>query len=199
MFSSSCTAGSCWGASPPSFSELTGSLPARWRSEYKQLLCPCACNSHFAGSDSQSTGAGSQETCGAQWILALKAASWLGLIMAHCDSNLRFRQRFTMAIYPPMAFGISIIAFTLQLVREKDAVFQLASTSCRKTLPPFIAYYSWIMLVAKSTCTYICLQTAPGGEEQTCCVGPGTFRTWCGCAEAGTVFMNKYDRYWFAS
>lgn len=62
-------------------------------------------------------------------------------------------RRFTMAIYPPMAFGISIIAFTLQLVREKDAVFQLASTSCRKTLPPFIAYYSWIMLVAKSTCT----------------------------------------------
>lgn len=34
-----------------------------------------------------------------------------------------------MAIYPPMAFGISIIAFTLQLVREKDAVFQLASTN----------------------------------------------------------------------
>ena len=82
-----------------------------------------------------------------------------------------------MAIYPPMAFGISIIAFTLQLVREKDAEKKLASTSCRKTLPPFIAYYSWIMLVAKSTCTYICLQTAPGGEEQTCCVGPGNFRT----------------------
>jgi len=47
-----------------------------------------------------------------------------------------------MAIYPPMAFGISIIAFTLQLVREKDAEKKLASTSCRKTLPPFIAYLS---------------------------------------------------------
>ena len=28
--------------------------------------------------------------------------------------------RFGLAVYPPMAFGISIIAFTLQLVREKD-------------------------------------------------------------------------------
>ena len=77
--------------------------------------------------------------------LAVKAASWLGFIMglvwilylglktrgdsksqgnislAHCDVNL-LSQRFSMmAIYPPMAFGISIIAFTLQLVREKDA------------------------------------------------------------------------------
>eukprot|EP00434_Breviolum_minutum_P015107 symbB.v1.2.013320.t1/scaffold938.1/size150240/13 len=30
------------------------------------------------------------------------------------------QETFTMAIYPPMAFGISIIAFTLQLVREKE-------------------------------------------------------------------------------
>ena len=28
--------------------------------------------------------------------------------------------RVGLAIYPPMAFGISIVAFTLQLVREKD-------------------------------------------------------------------------------
>ena len=51
--------------------------------------------------------------------------------LTHSELN----PRIGLAIYPPMAFGISIIAFTLQLVREKDPA--------DPTLPPPSGHGSW--------------------------------------------------------